>query len=223
MNLLLVEDEKALGRTLSLGLSENGFAVDVAFDGEAGMMMALEPIYDLIVLDVMLPKLSGLEILARLRAKEIATPVLLLTARGEISDRVAGLNAGADDYLAKPFDFAELLARVWALIRRSKQQPFPILRLADFELDSKSQTVRRDGKPIALTAREYQLLAYLALNRERVISRREVMEHLPDLDSDSNLIDVHISKLRQKIDHPFAFPLLHTVRGRGYLFGLGSS
>ena len=219
MNLLLVEDEKPLVRTLTLGLSENGFTVDVAPDGEAGMVMAAEPIYDLIVLDVMLPGHTGLEILTRLRTKGIATPVLLLTARGEISDRVAGLNAGADDYLAKPFDFSELLARIWSLIRRSKQQPFPTIRMADFELDPRAQIVRRGGKEIVLTPREYQLLAYLALNRERVISRSEIVDHLPELDSDSNLIDVHISKLRQKIDHPFASALLHTVRGRGYRLG----
>lgn len=220
MHLLLVEDAKPLAQTLALGLEEQGFSVDLAYDGELGAVMAQEPIYDLVILDVMLPKLSGLQILAKLREAGYPVPVLLLTARGELRDRVEGLNAGADDYLPKPFDFEELLARIWSLIRRSKHQPFPRLRVSDLEIDPKAQTVRRQGELIQLTAREYQLLAYLAYNQGRVISRSEIVDHLPDMTSDSNLIDVHISKLRQKIDGPHELKLLQTIRGRGYLLGL---
>lgn len=223
MKLLLVEDEAFLAKTLVMGLEEQGFAVDWAPHGEMGWVMAQEPIYDLVILDLMLPDLGGLEILQRLRSRGVTVPVLLLTALGELSHRIQGLNAGADDYLPKPFDFDELLARIWALIRRSKQQPFPRLKIADFELDSKSQRVWRQGQEIHLTAKEYLLLQYLSFNAGRVISRSEIVEHIPDLSSDSNVIDVHISKLRQKIDYPFApatVPLLHTIRGRGYLFGL---
>lgn len=222
MNLLLVEDAKALAKTLALGLEEHGFTVDIVHDGELGAIMANEPIYDLIILDVMLPGLSGLQILTQLRAQENHVPILMLTARGELSDRIEGLNAGADDYLPKPFDFEELLARIWALIRRSKHQPFPKLRIEDLEINPKSQTVSRQGQEISLTAREYQLLAYFAYNQARVISRTEIVEHLPELSSDSNLIDVHISKLRQKIDGPYELKLLQTIRGRGYLLGLPS-
>lgn len=220
MHVLLVEDAKPLAHTLALGLEEQGFSIDLAFDGEAGLVMASEPIYDLIILDVMLPQRSGLDILSHLRLRGHLVPVLMLTARGELSNRIEGLNAGADDYLPKPFDFEELLARIWALIRRSKQQPFPKLQIADLELDPKAQTVQRQGLTLALTTREYQLLEYLAYNQGRVISRLELSEHLPDLSSDSNLIDVHISKLRQKIDAPFELKLLQTIRGRGYLLGL---
>lgn len=220
MHLLLVEDTIALAQNLALGLEEHGFSIDLAYDGELGMIMACEPIYDVIILDVMLPKMSGLEILAHLRQEGHRVPVLMLTARGELSERVKGLNAGADDYLPKPFDFEELLARIWALIRRSKHQPFPVLRIADLELDPKAQIVRRQGELISLTAREYQLLAYLAYNQGRVISRSEIVEHLPEMSSDSNLIDVHLSNLRQKIDGPYHTKLLQTVRGRGYLLGL---
>lgn len=220
MHLLLVEDTIPLAQNLALGLEEQGFSVDLAYDGEVGMMMAQEPIYDLVILDVMLPKISGLKILAHLRAQGHVVPVLMLTAHGELSERIAGLNAGADDYLPKPFDFDELLARIWALIRRSKHQPFPLISIADLTLDPKAQTVTRQNQSIALTTREYQLLAYLAYNQGRVISRSEIVEHLPDLSSDSNLIDVHISKLRQKIDGAFEPKLLQTIRGRGYLLGL---
>lgn len=220
MRLLLVEDTQALAHTLALGLEEHGFTVDMAHDGELGAIMAQEPIYDLIILDIMLPKMTGLEILVRLRQKKNATPVLMLTARGELSDKVKGLNAGADDYLPKPFDFEELLARIQSLIRRSKHQPFPRLSVSDLEIDTRAEQVFRQGEPIGLTAREYLLLVYLAYNQGRVITRTEISEHLPDMSSDSNLIDVHISKLRQKIDGVYAQKLIHTVRGRGYLLGV---
>lgn len=222
MHLLLVEDTLPLAQNLAMGLEEQGFSIDLAHDGELGAIMAMEPIYDLVILDVMLPKLSGFDILSRLRAQGHAVPVLMLTAKGELSDRIAGLNAGADDYLPKPFDFEELLARIWALIRRSKQQPFPQISVADLTLDPKAQTVTRQDQSIPLTTREYQLLAYLAYNQGRVISRSEIVEHLPDMSSDSNLIDVHISKLRQKIDSAFEPKLLQTIRGRGYLLGMPS-
>lgn len=219
MRILLVEDTKALAQTLALGLEENGYSVDLAFDGELGAVMALEPIYDLLILDIMLPKLTGLEILTRLRQSGHKVPVLMLTAKGELSDKVKGFNAGADDYLPKPFDFEELLARVHALIRRSKNQSSPQLVVEDLILDTLTEQVMRKERLIALTAREYMLLLYLAYNQGRVISRSEIVEHLPELDSDSNLIDVYIRKLRQKIDQPFETSLIQTVRGRGYLLG----
>ncbi len=222
MRLLLVEDTQALAQTLALGLEENGFTVDLAFDGELGSVMAFEPIYDLIILDIMLPKLSGLEILERLRNQKVTVPVLMLTARGELSDKVKGLNAGADDYLAKPFDFAELLARIQALIRRSNNQASSQIAVGDLSIDTLSEQVYRQQEPIHLTVKEYSLLLYLAYNQGRVISRTEIVEHLPEMDSDSNLIDVHIRKLRQKIDQPFETQLIQTVRGRGYLLGPGS-
>lgn len=221
MRLLLVEDAQALAQTLALGFEEQGFTVDLAYDGELGAVMALEPIYDLIILDIMLPRKNGLEILSQLRQARCETPVLMLTARGELSDRVKGLNAGADDYLPKPFDFEELLARSLALIRRSKHQPFPVLALADLLIDTHTEQVTRQGERLSLTAREYQLLRYLAYNQERVITRSEIVDHLPDMSSDSNLIDVYIRRLRQKIDVPYGGPrLLHTIRGRGYLLGV---
>lgn len=219
MRLLLVEDTVPLAQTLALGLEENGYAVDLAFDGELGSVMAFEPIYDLILLDITLPHRTGLEILAALREAGNSVPVLMLTARGELSDKVKGFNAGADDYLPKPFDFEELLVRVQALIRRSKNQASPLLTLEDLQINTHSEQVTRRGESIALTAREYMLLQYLAYNQGRVVSRSEIVEHLPELDSDSNLIDVHIRKLRQKIDQPFETPLIQTVRGRGYLLG----
>ncbi len=220
MRLLLVEDTVPLAQTLALGLEENGYAVDLAFDGELGLVMALEPIYDLIILDIMLPNMTGLEILEKLRQKGEHVPVLMLTARGELSDKVKGFNTGADDYLPKPFDFEELLVRIQALIRRSKNQASPLILVEDLQIDTRSEQVMRQGEPIALTAREYMLLQYLAFNQGKVISRSEIVEHIPDLDSDSNLIDVHVRKLRQKIDQPFEKPLIQTVRGRGYLLGL---
>lgn len=219
MRILLVEDTKALAQTLALGLEENGYSVDLAFDGELGAVMALEPIYDLLILDIMLPKLTGIEILTRLRQSGHKVPVLMLTAKGELSDKVKGFNAGADDYLPKPFDFEELLARVHALIRRSKNQSSPQLVVEDLTLDTLTEQVMRKEHLITLTAREYMLLLYLAYNQGRVISRSEIVEHLPELDSDSNLIDVYIRKLRQKIDQPFETSLIQTVRGRGYLLG----
>lgn len=220
MRLLLVEDTKALAQTLALGLEENGYSVDLAFDGELGAVMALEPIYDLIILDVMLPKLTGLEILERLRKEGYTIPVLMLTAKGELRDKIKGFNAGADDYLPKPFDFEELLVRVHALIRRSKNQASPIITVEDLTIDTLSEQVVRSDNTIALTGREYMLLLYLAYNQGKVVSRSEIVEHLPELDSDSNLIDVYIRKLRQKIDQPFDLSLIQTVRGRGYLLGV---
>lgn len=221
MHLLLVEDQQELAENLAWGLEEAGFSLDIADQGELGLVMAQEPIYDALILDLNLPGLDGLSLLKKIRAQQSTLPVLILTARGELSDRVEGLHAGADDYLSKPFHFEELLARIHALLRRSKQQPFPELSVADLRLNPKTQRVTRQGQLLALTPREYQLLEYLSYNPGRVVSRLEISEHLPDFSTDSNLIDVHIRNLRQKLDSPFSIPLLQTIRGRGFFLGPG--
>jgi DNA-binding response OmpR family regulator len=175
--------------------------------------------YDAVLLDIMLPKVDGLTILNTLRAKKIDVPVLMVTAKGEIEDRIKGLSIGADDYIAKPFDFSELLARLKAVIRRSKGKPSPIITIDDLVIDTNSRTVRRADKEIRLSAKEYNLLVYLALNEGRVVSRTELIEHVyeADFDLDSNIIDVYINYLRNKIDKGFDKQLIQTIRGSGYL------
>lgn len=219
MKILIVEDEKKLAEPLKKGLEENAFVVDLSFDGEEGLYMAETYSYDAVVLDIMLPKMDGLKVLARLREKKINVPVLMLTARGEIDDRVRGLNAGADDYIAKPFDFSELLARLKAVIRRNKGEASPVIMIGDLTMDINSRTVKRNNGEIKLSSREYTLLQYLALNRGKVISRSELTEHLYDMDFDldSNVIDVYINFLRNKIDKDQDRKLIHTVRGAGYI------
>ena len=213
MRLLLVEDEPDLLEGLAVALRREGYAVDTAGDGEEGLFRALESDYDAVVLDVMLPKLDGWQILERLRRAK-ATPVLLLTARDSGPDRVRGLDGGADDYLVKPFDRMELFARIRALIRRSSGRASNLLDLGPVVLDLAARTVTREGHPVALTAREYGLLEYLALHRGAVVSRTELFEHLFDLteDSASNLLDVHVSNLRRKL----GAELIATRRGHGY-------
>jgi DNA-binding response OmpR family regulator len=219
MKILIVEDEKRLAVLLKKGLEENAFAVDLCFDGEEGLYMAETFPYDAVILDVMLPKVDGFAVLGKLRAKGIAVPVLMLTARGEIENRVKGLNIGADDYLPKPFDFAELLARLTAVIRRNKGQPSSRIEIADLQLDLNSKTVTRGGAKIQLSAKEYAILEYLAVNQGRVISRTEFSEHVYDMnfDLDSNIIDVYINRLRNKIDKDRHLKLIHTERGAGYI------
>lgn len=219
MKILIVEDEQRLANLLKKGLEENAFVVDLASDGEEGLYMAETYPYDAVLLDIMLPEMDGLAILQSLRARAMDVPVLLVTARGDVDDRIKGLNLGADDYIAKPFDLEELIARLRSVIRRSKGRPSPLIEIADLAIDTNARTVARGGTAIVLTAREYTLLEFLALNMGRVISRTELIEHIygTEFEWESNVIDVHISYLRTKIDKGFATPLIHTVRGAGYL------
>jgi DNA-binding response OmpR family regulator len=217
MRILIVEDEKKVASFIARGLQEEGFAVDVQHDGESGAMQALSVDYDLVVLDLMLPKLSGLEMLRIIRQEKAKLPVLILTAKGELEDRVLGLNAGADDYLVKPFAFAELSARVRALLRRGTGED-PRLRIADLEIDTTTRQVKRGSQPIDLKPKEYALLEFLMRNARRTVTRTMITEHVWDIhfDSISNVVDVHINSLRNKIDKGFPFPLIQTVRGVGY-------
>lgn len=219
MRILIVEDERHLAKILKKGLEENGFIVDMCHDGEEGLYMAETYPFDAILLDILLPGMDGLTILNRLRAKNIGVPVLMLTAKGELEDRVKGLHTGADDYIVKPFDFQELLARLNAVIRRSNNQASPVISIDDLTINMDLKTVTRSGKDIRLTTKEYSLLEYLFLNSGRVISRPELTEHMydTDFDLDSNVIDVYINYLRNKIDKDFGRQLIHTVRGAGYV------
>lgn len=219
MRILVIEDEKRLAAILKKGLEESGFVVDVALDGEDGLFMARTYPYDAVLLDILLPKVDGLTVLKKLRAKEIGVPVLMLTAKGELEDRVRGLNLGADDYLVKPFDFSELLARLNTVIRRSMGKASPVIVIDDLSLDMSAKTVTRSGKEINLSAKEYNLLEYLALNSGRVIGRTELTEHLYDteFDLDSNIIDVYINYLRNKVDKGYDRQLIVTLRGAGYV------
>jgi len=219
MKILVVEDEERVAHFIQKGLQEEGHAVDVSYDGEDGEFLAEINDYDLIILDLMLPKKNGLVVCRELRASGVATPVLMLTARDSVEDKVRGLDAGADDYLAKPFAFEELLARVRALLRRQSDNKSPVLSIADLELDPISRRVSRAGKAIRLTTKEYALLEYLLRNPGKVLSRTLIGEHVWDMnfDPESNVIDVYISHLRSKIDKGHDVALLHTLRGQGYL------
>ncbi len=219
MRILIIEDERHLAKILKKGLEENGFIVDMCHDGEDGLYMAETYPFDAILLDILLPRMDGLTILNKLRAKNIGVPVLMLTAKGELEDRVKGLNTGADDYIAKPFDFQELLARLNAVIRRSSNKASPVISIDDLTINMDLKTVTRSGKDIRLSTKEYSLLEYLVLNSGRVISRTELTEHMydTDFDLDSNVIDVYINYLRNKIDKGFGRNLVHTVRGAGYV------
>ncbi len=214
MRLLVVEDDPLLLRSLAATLRDENFAVDTAPDGEEGLYRALETDYDAVVLDVMMPKLDGWQVLAALRQRK-KTPVLLLTARDTVPDRVRGLDGGADDYLTKPFDTDELLARLRALIRRAHAAPSPQLTLGDVTIDQAARSVRVRGAEVTLTAREYALLEFLALHRGEVVTRTALYEHLFDEDDStlSNLLDVHVSNLRKKL----GADLIKTRRGHGYL------
>jgi two-component system OmpR family response regulator len=219
MRLLLVEDDRETANYLIKGLKESGYITDHAPDGKEGLFMAIEMDYDLIILDRMLPGLDGLSILKTLRSSERKTPVLILSALGEVDDRVQGLKAGSDDYLVKPFAFSELLARIEALARRSDPQGEQTrLHLADLELDRMTRTVKRAGKAIEMQPREFSLLEYLMQHAGQVVTRTMLLEGVWDyhFDPQTNVIDVHISRLRNKIDKGFDTPLLHTVRGAGY-------
>ena len=219
MRILVVEDEQKVASFIKRGLEEEGYAVDVAADGEEGLAMALECVHDLIILDIRLPKMDGLRVLKELRQEKVMTPVLLLTVRATIEDKVLGLDAGADDYLTKPFAFQELVARVRALLRRRAGADPAILEVADLTLDPARRTVSRGGERIELTAREFALLDYFMRNPGRVLTRAMIAEHVWDytFDTTTNVIDVYVNYLRKKIDAGREPKLLHTVRGVGYV------
>ena len=218
MRLLIIEDDLKLAPLLARGLREEGFAVDVSGDGEDGAFRAVEQDYDAIVLDVMLPGIDGFQVLEKMRAKGRRTPVLMLTARGAVEDRVRGLNGGADDYLKKPFEFEELLARIRALLRRAAPEQDVRLAAGDLLLDPQRREVTRGGERVELTAKEFAVLEYLLRHRGRVISRTRLSEHVWDenFDAMSNVVDVTVYRLREKIDRRGP-PLVYTVRGAGYV------
>ena len=218
MRILVVEDEPKVASFIQRGLVAERYHVDVEHDGDAGLTRALGEEYDLVILDVMLPRRDGLSVLRELRARRCTVPVLLLTARAGVADKVAGLDGGADDYLTKPFEVAELLARVRALLRRGTAAP-PLLEIADLRLDPATRQVTRAGRPIELTAREHALLEYFLRNPGRVLSRAMIAQHVwgVSFDTFTNVIDVYVNYLRRKIDAGFEPKLLHTVRGAGYV------
>ena len=220
MRALLVEDDATIAEFVARGLREAGFAVDHEADGAAGLAAALRHPYDVAIIDLMLPGRDGLSVIDELRRRNVTTPVLILSARRTVDDRVRGLQAGGDDYLTKPFAFAELLARVQALLRRATRSPEPTtLTFADLTLDLLSRDVTRAGRPLDLRPREFALLEYLMRNAGRVVSKTMILSHVWDynFDPQTNIVDVLVSRLRDKIDRPFEHKLLHTVRGVGYV------
>ena len=221
MRILVVEDEQAISAFVVQGLTEAGYAVDLAVDASECLHWAAIAEYDVIVLDVMLPDQDGLTVCAELRRRGLRAPVLMVTARDAVDDRVAGLDSGADDYLIKPFAFAELLARLRALLRREPAFKGTVLQVADLEMDTARRTVRRNGQPISLTSKEYSLLEYLMRHPHQILTRSAIAEHVWNYDFDNltNLIDVHIFALRRKLDDAHDLKLLHTVRGVGYRLG----
>ncbi len=218
MRILVVEDDKKVAGFIQQGLQQESHAVDVALDGETGLHQAESYEYDLIILDLMLPRVPGLEILRHIRAKNAHLPVLILTAKSDLQDRVKGLDSGADDYLSKPFAYAELSARVRALLRRATKDDVK-LRIADLEIDTITRVVKRAGRRIELKPKEYALLEYLLRNAGCAVTRNMIVEHVWDIhfDAVSNVVDVHINWLRNKIDRGFSPPLIHTMRGVGYM------
>lgn len=219
MRILVVEDEQKVASFIKKGLEEEGYAVDVAADGEEGLALGLARVHDLIILDIRLPKMDGLRVLQALRQDHVTAPVLLLTVRATIEDKVLGLDAGADDYLTKPFAFQELVARVRALLRRRAEAEPTVLRIDDLRLDPARRTVTRGGEKIDLTPREFALLDYFMRNPGRVLTRTMIAEHVWDysFDTSTNVIDVYVNYLRKKIDSGREPKLLHTMRGVGYV------
>ena len=219
VRILLVEDESRVAGFIAKGLREQAYAVDIASDGEQALYQAAVNQYDIVILDVMLPVKDGHTVCRELRGSGFRAPILMLTARGAVDDRVEGLDSGADDYLAKPFDFKELLARLRALLRRSAGLRPQVARVADLTLNTASHGVTRAGKPISLTAKEYALIEFLVLNQGRVVGREQIGQHVWDENFDplSNVIDVYIKRLRSKLDTGFSRRLIHTRRGEGYI------
>jgi heavy metal response regulator len=219
MRILIVEDEKSLADIIKKGLEEEDYAVDVAYNGEDGLFMAENEPSDLIILDIMLPIVDGMTILKKIRKAGVKTPVLMLTAKDTLTDKVSGLDCGADDYLTKPFLFEELLARIRALLRRRSETKSSIIEIGDLVINMATHEVKRRGRDISLSAKEYVLLEFLAMNKNKVLSRTVLTEHLYDydFDLDSNVIDVFIHRIRNKIDKGFEKKLIHTLRGSGYM------
>ena len=219
MRILIAEDEKTLNATLKKRLEEQSYSVDACLDAQEALAYLASAEYDVVLLDIMMPKKSGLEVLRALRKKGRQTPVLLLTAKDSIEDRVDGLDAGADDYLVKPFAFEELMARIRVMLRKKSGQSSNLLSVGDLTLDLGTHTVVRDGQPISLSSREFALLRYLVMNQGMILSRDQIEQHIwnYDYEGSSNMIDVYIRYLRKKIDDPFEKKLIHTVRGAGYV------
>jgi len=223
MRILIVEDEKKVADFIKRGLKEEGYAVDCAYDGEEGFFLAHENDYDLIILDLMLPKLDGLTLCGKLRAEKKNTPIIMLTARDSVQDKVKGLDAGANDYLLKPFAFEELLARIRAVLRVKNTASSTVLKVGSLALDMITHKVTRDSKTIDLSSKEYALLEYLMRNPGAVVTRTMISEHVWDINFETftNVIDVYINYLRNKIDQGFKTKMIHTVRGRGYTLKKG--
>lgn len=221
MRILIIEDERRLSNIVKKGLVEDGFATDQAFDGEEGLYLAEAESYDLIILDVMLPKINGLDVCRSLRGKKITTPILILTAKTTVEDKVEGLNVGADDYLTKPFAFTELKARLQALLRRSHNQTQTTLQVEDLEVDPVKHTAKRGKKIIILTPKEFAILEFLLRHGDEVVTRTQITEHVWDYNFDalSNVVDVFVATLRKKVDSGFKNKLIQTIHGVGYKIG----
>ena len=219
MRILVVEDEKKIADFVKRGLREEGYAVDVAYDGKEGYLLASANDYDIIILDLMLPQMDGVTVCKKLREAKVKSPIIMLTAKDTVQDKVTGLDSGADDYVTKPFSFEELLARMRAVLRKEEARGATKLQAADLVLDLVAHKVARGGNEIELTTKEYALLEYLMRNAGTIVTRTMISEHVWDIDFDTftNVIDVYINYLRNKIDHGYKKKLIHTVRGRGYL------
>ena len=219
MRILIVEDEKSLADIVKKGLEEEGYAVDVAYNGEDGLFMAENEPSDIMILDIMLPIVDGMTILKNIRKAGVKTPVLMLTAKDAMDDKISGLDSGADDYLTKPFHFEELLARIRALLRRNSEVKTSFIEVGDLVIDLASHEVKRKKNQITLSAREYAILELLAMKKNKVLSRTYISEHIYDydFDLDSNVIDVFVNRIRKKIDREYKTKLIHTVRGSGYI------
>jgi two-component system copper resistance phosphate regulon response regulator CusR len=218
MRILIAEDDRKVAGFLKKGLKEEQYAVDVCYDGEEALFQTQVNQYDLVILDVMLPKKNGFSVCKEIRKEGNLTPILMLTARDQLEDKVRGLQEGADDYLTKPFAFEELLARIQALLRRTQDYKTKTLKVGDLELDPVSRKITREGKPITLTGKEYALLEYLMRNKGRVITQSMIIDHVWDMNYDglSNVVNVYINHLREKIDKGFSLKYIHTIRGVGY-------
>lgn len=219
MRILVVEDEKSLNKVITKRFENEGYSVDSCFDGEEALHFATVGEFDAVVMDIMMPKMNGIEVVRRLRAQNNTTPVIFLTAKDSVSDRVAGLDAGAEDYLVKPFAFEELLARIRVMTRKSAGNTTNIFTIADLTLDTMSKTVTRGGENISLSAKEYEILEYMILNRGIVLSREKIENHVWNFDysGGTNVVDVYIRYLRKKIDDAHKVKLIHTIRGMGYV------
>lgn len=220
MRILIIEDDRKISSFLEKGFREAGYAIDTAADGEEGLLLARQEIYDAVVADLMLPKLDGLEMISRLRAEKVNTPVLILSAKRSVDDRIKGLQAGGDDYMVKPFSFSELLVRIQTLLRRSSRTPEPaVLRVEGLCLDIARRTVEREGQTIELQPREFALLEFMMRNAGRIVTKTSILENVYDysFDPQTNVVDVLVCRLRNSIDRDFEEKLIHTVRGAGYV------